>query len=136
MNNHVIDPTFFNDCIAEFAFEYDMYSENGVTHDEFGRVHHTWTKTTISGSLQSQGTNKTRNKTGNIAESKYNFYCKSMYRIAAGDFINYKNKWLKVGPVQDYDEYGVRSCEVEMINLAAYKDFSDYVDYINGTKII
>ena len=37
---------------------------------------------------------------------------------------------------KDYDEYGVREVRLTMINLAAYRDFADYLDYIHGKKLV
>lgn len=134
--NHVIDPTFFWDAIDEFAFNYDLYSETGKTVDEYGKRVLQYTHYTVNGSLQPSSTNISRDKKGNIVSKGYNFYCKSLYRININDIIKYKNIYLIVNSVMDYDEYGVRSCSLSMIDLAAYRDLADYVKYIEGTKIV
>ena len=135
--NHLVDPTFFWDAIEEFAFDYDLYvltEKNEV--DEYGNTTYTYDKTTIRGSLQSQGLSLSQEKKGNKTEKDYNFYCKSLYRINIGDVIEYKNNFFLVDSVQDYDEWGVRSCSVKGIQLTAYRDLADYVAYINGEKIV
>lgn len=134
--NHVIDPAYFYDAIEEFAFDYDCFVVNGFTIDEYGRKITKFEKMKIRGSLQSQGNSLRQSKDGNTQEMKYDFYCKSLYRINIGDFIFYKNKWLHVDSINDYDEYGVRSCSLQMIQLTNYKDLSDYVKYLEGEKIV
>lgn len=134
--NHLVDPTYFFDAIEEFAFDYDMYVEKGKEVDERGRIKKSFMKTTIRGSLQSQGTTINRSKQGNYEEMQYNFYCKSLYRINIGDFIFYKNRWLIVNSVQDYDEWGCRSASLSMVNLNNYKDFMEWLKYQEGEVII
>lgn len=134
--NHLIDPTYFFDAIEEFAFDYDMYVKKGKTIDDRGRVRYEYFKTTIRGSLQSGGTTINRSKEGNYENMTYNFYCKSLYRINIGDFIFYKNRWLIVNTVHDYDEWGCRSAELQMVNLNNYKDFKEWLKYQEGEIII
>lgn len=134
--NHLIDPTYFFDAIEEFAFDYDMYVKKGKTIDDRGRVRYEYFKTIIRGSLQSGGTTINRSKEGNYENMTYNFYCKSLYRINIGDFIFYKNRWLIVNTVRDYDEWGCRSAELQMVNLNNYKDFKEWLKYQEGEIII
>ncbi len=136
MNNHVIDPTFFYDAIEEFAFNYEVYVNTNYTIDEYGIRKNSYEKHVIRGSLQSKGTTQRQSKSGNTQSRGYNFYCKSLYRINIGDFIKYKNNWLHVDSVRDYDEYGVRSCTLTMIELSSYKDFAEYIKYIEGEEIV
>lgn len=134
--NHLIDPTYFFDAIEEFSFTYDIYVKVGETQDEYHRIKTTYDKQSIRGSLQSQGLNFSQKKEGNRYTNDYNFYCKSLYRIDIGDFIHYKNLWLYVKDVHEYDEWGVREASLEMVQLSAYKDLRDYVAYLKGEKII
>lgn len=134
--NHILDPTFFYDAIEEFSFNFDVYVVTAKTINEYGKTITTYTKTTIRGSLQSEGTKLSQNLSGNMTTMSYSFYCKSLYRINIGDIIEYKNNYLLVASVQDYDEYGCRSCDLEQIQLTAYRDLADYIAYLNGTKIV
>ena len=134
--NHLIDPSYFYDAIEEFAFDYDIYVQTGEERDERYKTKITYTKMTIRGSLQTHGLSIEHRKTGNIMSNEYNFYCKSLYRISIGDFINYKNVWLHVDDVHEYDEWGVREAKLRMIQLTAYKDLAEYVKYINGEEIV
>ena len=101
MINHVIDPTYFYDAIEEFAFNYTIYVETGKVVNDYGRYTITYTTNTIRGSLQSQGTSLNQSKNGNTVESKYNFYCKSLYRINIGDIICGDNTSDKVINIQN-----------------------------------
>lgn len=134
--NHVIDPTYFYDCIEEFSFNYTLYVETGITIDDYGLTHHSYTSKTVRGSLQSQGTRLKQSKDGNTNICEYNFYCKSLYRIDIGDILEYKGKYLRVNFVQDYDEYGVRNCTLEMVQLSAYRDLAAYIKYLNGEELV
>lgn len=134
--NHVIDPTFFNDAILEFAFNYDWFPMTGWKVDDMGRRIASFDKKVINGSLQPQTGSISFNKEGNTNQLKYNFYCKSLYRIDKGDFIFYKNRYLHVDGIQDYDEWGVREAYLTMVNLTDYRDFQDYLKYLNGEKIV
>ena len=134
--NHVVDPTYFFDAIEEFSFDYDAYIVTDTNNDEYGRITFTYEKQTIRGSLQSQGKRVIRDKAGNTEEMIYRFYCKSLYRINNGDFIFYKNRYLLVTNTDDYDEWGVRSAELKMVQLTDYRDLYEYVKYINGDIII
>ncbi len=134
--NHLVDPTFFDDAIMEFTFIYDWYVEIDKSTDSHFRLTHTFNKTIIKGSLQSDGKSISQSNKGNTVKMTYKFYCKSLYRIKIGDFINYKDKWLYVNQVQDYDEWGVRECELEMIQLSDNKDLLEYVKYLNGEILV
>ena len=134
--NHVIDPTYFYDCIEEFSFNFTIYTVTNKTIDDYGNVKYTYDNAIIRGSLQSDGTRLVQSQEGNTTVVKYRFYCKSLYRINIGDIIEYKNKYLRVDFVQDYDEYGVRNCELTMIQLTAYRDLRDYIRYLNGEVLV
>lgn len=134
--NHVIDPTYFYDAIEEFAFNFEWYPRKGTIINELGKRSYTYDNQTIRGSLQSQGTNLRQNVDLNTEDMQYRFYCKSLYRISIGDFIKYKNRYLRVSAVRDYDEYGVRSCTLQMVNLVNYKDFQLYLKYLEGQVIV
>lgn len=136
LQNHLIDPTFFFDAIEEFSFNYIIYIANHGEIDEYGRIKNSYTTSTIRGSLQSDGTRRNQSKDGNTDIVSYRFYCKSLYRIDIGDIIAYKGKYLRCMKVQDYDEYGVREAELQMITLMAYRDFADYIKYQTGAKLI
>jgi len=134
--NHVIDPTFFYDVIEEFSFNYTIYVLTGKSIDEYGETTSTYTTSTIRGSLQSHGTTLNKSLEGNTTSIRYNFYCKSLYRINIGDVIVYKNNYLRVISVRDYDEYGCRSCELEQVQLTAYRDLAAYVKYLQGQEFV
>ena len=134
--NHLIDPSYFYDAIEEFAFDYDIYIQVDRKLDEYHRLSYSFEKTIIRGSLQTQGLSLSMSKKGNTQANTYNFYCKSLYRINIGDFIHYKNMWLHVNSVHEYDEWGVREATLEMVQLSAYKDLEEYVKYINGDIIV
>ena len=134
--NHVVDPTWFWDAIEEFAFDYDWFIVGSVTTDELFRDKYTYTKDTIHGSLQSQGTSVNLLKTGNTESMEYEFYCASIYRIKVNDFILYKNRWLHVESVRDIDEFGVRSARLKMVNLNNYNDLLEYVKYLDGEILV
>lgn len=134
--NHVVDPTYFYDAIEEFAFDFDWYVATGVDSDELFRDVRTFEKRTIRGSLQSQGTALNQSTAGNTENMEYEFYCKSLFRIQIGDFIFYKNRWLHVESVRDFDEWGVRSARLKMVNLANYHDFEEYIKYLRGEKLV
>lgn len=135
--NHVIDPTFFYDVIEEFSFDYDIYVlEENDEPDEYGRIINKYNKDIIRGSLQTQGITEIQSKDGNKQDLTYDFYCKSLYKINIGDIIEYEGNFLRVNFVKNYDEYGVREARLKMINLAAYRDFADYIKYLKGEKIV
>ena len=134
--NHVIDPTFFYDAIEEFSFNYDIYVVVKKDLNEAGKTVITFDKQIIRGSLQSQGTVLVQSETGNMTTMRYDFYCKSLYRINIGDVIVYKNRYLLCKEVRDYDEYGVRSASLEQIQLTAYRDLRDYVKYLKGEELV
>lgn len=129
---HVIDPTFFYDAIALFNMSVDWFSENEKTIDRYGELSTTYEHRIIQGSLQSQGTSLNFGADGNTEDMKYEFYCKSLYRIKIGDFLFYKNRWLHVESVRDFDEWGVRSAVLKMVNLTNYKDLEETVKYLRG----
>ena len=134
--NHLVDPTYFYDAIEEFSFNFTIYTVTNKTIDDYGNVKYTYDNAIIRGSLQSDGTRLMQSQEGNTTVVKYRFYCKSLYRINIGDIIEYKNKYLRVDFVQDYDEYGVRNCELTMIQLTAYRDLRDYIRYLNGEVLV
>lgn len=136
MQNHVIDPTYFYDCIEEFSFDYNIYVVEKKEIDASGNVKRTYSKNLIRGSLQSQGVELRQSKDGNTKEMRYNFYCKSLYRIDIGDIIEYKNRYLRVESVKDFDEYGVRECSLLMVQLTKYRDLADYIKYLQGEKLV
>lgn len=134
--NHLVDPTFFFDAIEEFSFDYNIFvvNKNGV--DDYGNTKLTYEKKTIRGSLQVQTKKERQSKDGNTAEVRYMFYCKSLYRIDVGDIIEYNGDFLRCNETHPYDEYGCREAALTMINLAAYRDFADYIKYLRGEKLI
>ena len=136
MQNHVIDPTYFYDCIEEFSFDYNIYVVEKKEIDASGNVKRTYSKNVIRSSLQSQGVELRQSKDGNTKEMRYNFYCKSLYRIDIGDIIEYKNRYLRVESVKDFDEYGVRECSLLMVQLTKYRDLADYIKYLQGEELV
>lgn len=134
--NHVIDPTFFNDAIEEFAFNYSLYVFKGVKIDDYGKEKRQFERKIIRGSLQPQGRSLSQRKEGSTESLMYDFYCRSLYRIDIGDVLEYKNNYLMVNSVQDYDEYGVRSCSLIMIQLTSDRDLADFVKYARGEKLV
>ena len=134
--NHVIDPTYFYDCIEEFSFNYEIYIVVEKTLADDGRTVTKFDRQIIRGSLQSQGTALQQSEDGNMTMMRYNFYCKSLYRINIGDVIVYKNRYLLCKEVRDYDEYGVRSASLEQIQLTVYRDLHDYVKYLKGEELV
>ena len=134
--NHVVDPTYFYDAIEEFAFNYNWFVKNSENVDDYGRVVSGYDQKIIRGSLQSQGSSIIQEKTGNKIRHDYNFYCKSLYRINKYDIIQYKDNYYMVTEVHDYDEWGVRSASLSIITLTEHKDFNDYLEYLNGTKLV
>ena len=130
--NHVVDPTYFYEAIEQFSFDFDWYPIKDTEIDELGKRVLKYGKETIRGSLQSKGTRLNQNVNRNSEDMQYEFYCKSLYRISIGDFIFYKNRWLRVFTVNDFDEYGVRSAVLQMVELNNYKDFKEYLKYLRG----
>lgn len=130
--NHIIDPTYFYDAIAQFAFDYIIYHADGLTVDDEGKQSYSYTEATINGSLQSQGHRRSQGKKGNIDNWEYKLYCKSLYRIDIGDMIKYNDKYLYVDDITDYDEWGVREAHLQMVDLNAYRDFADWLKYQQG----
>ena len=133
---HVIDPTFFDEALLEFNMSVDWYYEGDKTIDRYGDLTTSYVKRTIEGSLQSQGTSLSLSKEGNTEDMEYEFFCKSLFRIKIGDFLFYKNRWLHVYSVRDFDEWGVRSAKLKMVNLTNYKDLEETVKYLEGQILI
>ena len=134
--NHLIDPSYFYDAIEEFTFDYDIYVQTSETLNAYYRKAYTYEKQTIRGSLQTQGLSLHQSKSGNTETNEYNFYCKSLYRIKIGDFICYKEQWLHVDSVHEYDEWGVREAHLTMVQLTSYNDLAEYVKYLKGEIIV
>lgn len=134
--NHIINTSFFDDVIEEFSFEYEWYALKDVIVDELGYQKNQYTLAKIKGSLQPQGTRRSYNKEGNNTSNSYEFYCKSIYRINIGDFINYNEDWLIVVSVNPYDEYGVRKCSLESVNMAQYQDLLEFKKALTGELIV
>lgn len=134
--NHIVDPTYFYDAIDLFEFEYKCYMLAGKKIDEYGMTKSYYECKSICGSLQTQGTNLEQRQTGNIQTVKYNFYCKSLYRINIGDVIYYNNNYLRCTSIHDYDEYGVREAGLEMIQLSSYRDLEEYIKFEEGEELI
>ena len=134
--NHVVDPTYFYEAIEQFSFNFDWYPVKDTEIDELGKRVLKYGKETIRGSLQSKGTRLNQNVNRNSEDMQYEFYCKSLYRISIGDFIFYKNRWLRVFTVNDFDEYGVRSAVLQMVELNNYKDFKEYLKYLRGETLV
>lgn len=134
--NHVVDPTYFYDAIEEFAFDFVIYVVTNKSIDEYGKRIRSFTKQMIRGSLQSDGTELNQSKDGSMTQRNYKFYCKSLYRIDIGDILEYKNNYLLVDSVHDYDEYGVREASLKQIQLTAYRDLADYIKYLSGEKFV
>ena len=134
--NHVVDPTYFYDAIEEFAFNFEWYPCKGTTVDPMGHRVYKYDSQIIRGSLQSQGTTLSQNVNLNTEDMQYEFYCKSLYRITIGDFIHYKDRWLRVFGVHDYDEWGVRQADLRMVQLSNYHDFEQYLKYLTGQVIV
>lgn len=134
--NHVVDPTYFYEAIEQFSFNFDWYPVKDTEIDELGKRVLKYGKETIRGSLQSKGTRLNQNVNRNSEDIQYEFYCKSLYRISIGDFIFYKNRWLRVFTVNDFDEYGVRSAVLQMVELNNYKDFKEYLKYLRGETLV
>lgn len=134
--NHVIDPTYFYDAIEEFSFTYKIHVVSNEKLDDYGNLVQTYITKDIEGSLQSDGTQERQSKEGNTQEKNYRFYCKSLYRINLGDIIEYKKEFLRVNWIKDYDEFGVREARLSTIKLTQYRDFADYIKYLNGEKLV
>ena len=134
--NHIVDPTYFYDAINLFEFEYKCYVLSDKRIDEYGRTKSYYDTKYILGSLQSGGTSLEQRQAGNIQKLTYDFYCKSLYRINIGDVIYYRNNYLRCVSVQDYDEYGVRSAHLEMIQLSAYRDLEEYIKFEKGDELV
>lgn len=134
--NHVIDPQFFYELINRFSFDYDIYVRVKQDVDDAGYQTQTYSKQTISGSLQVGEVKRSVRKEGSTDSVEYDFYCKSLYRIQIGDFINYNNTWMICDAVQAYDEYGVRQAHLKVIQLSMYSDLQAYVKFLQGKEIV
>lgn len=134
--NHVVDPTYFYDAIEMFAFNFTLYHKTNEEKDENFNVVSTYESTIVRGSLQSQGSKVNRSKKGNTNSHDYNFYCKSLYRIHIDDIMEYKNNYYIVNDVRDYDEWGVRSASLSLITLTEYRDFAEYLKYLEGEMLV
>lgn len=133
---HIVDPTFFDDVLHEFDIKVDWYVRTDKTVNDMGQLVNGYTKKKIVGSLQSKGVDLKLQKEGNMEEMRYDFFCKSLYRIKNGDFIEYKHRYLMVEHVQDYDEWGVREASLIEVNLMQYNDLAEYIKYLNGEIIV
>lgn len=134
--NHLIDPSYFDDAIEEFSFDYDWYHIVGMEIDELGNQKHSFEKMTLRGSLQPGSTRRRMDKEGMVETKPYEFYCKSIYRISSGDFIKFNEEWLIVTSVQMYDEYGVRHVSLESADMALYQDLLEAEKALNGEIIV
>jgi len=134
--NHIIDPTYFNDLINMFGFNYDAYIVVGIERDDYGIQKSKFNKMNIFGSLQTQGLRKVQRNDGNYTVESYKFYCSSLYRLNEGDFIQYQNKLLHITAVFSYDEYGVREVDLERTQLDNHRDLQEFVKFISGDKIV
>lgn len=134
--NHVVDPTYFYDAVEEFAFNFDWYPVKDMDTNAKGKLVYTYGHEIIRGSLQSQGTTLNQSEALNSENMEYEFYCMSLYRIHEGDFIFYKERWLRCFQVYDYDEWGVRRATLRMVDLTNYRDFAEYLNYLNGTVLV
>lgn len=134
--NHIIDPTFFYDAIEMYSFDYDAYIVVNVIRDEYGMQKSQFSKVTIRGSLQTQGLFLNQRSSGNTVSNQFKFYCKSLYRLQIGDFIQYGDKLLHVTNMVPYDEYGVREATLEMTQLNEHQDLLEYIKFITGERIV
>lgn len=132
---HLIDPTYFDDALAQFDDEYTVYVAGDLIIDDYGNQKRNFTSYQIRGSLQSKGKSINKNSTGgNTYTWRFEFYCKSCYPLDIGDYIYARDVLLIVTRVTDLDEFGVRSCELNMTNLAATKDLEDFIKYQDGRQ--
>ena len=136
-DRRIIDPDFFDEAIGEFRFQYNWFIENSKKVDDLGRLVSSFDKQTIYGSLQPDASTLNQSVDGNYQSLKYRFYCKAIYRINIGDFLQDDDgNYLHVDGVQNYDGWGVRQCTLTMVTLNQYKNFQDYIKYLNGEKIL
>lgn len=136
MQNHLVDPTFFFDAIEEFSFDYTIIVPVELNVEQAGKQNFKYMKQTIRGSLQSGGKSVNRSLEGNTVSHSYDFYCKALYRIDTDSYIIYNNTCLLVTSVNDYDEFGVRSCHLESVDINKNRDLRDYIKYLIGEKLI
>ena len=133
--NHLVDPSYFDDAIEQFEFDYVWLHCKGLEVDELGNQKNTYEQLPLRGSLQPQGYKRENNKEGNTETRPFMFYCKSIYRIDVGDIVIYNNIYLMVDGINLYDEYGVRSCSLESIDIAQYRDLQEAVKCLTGEVI-
>ena len=135
--NHIIDPTFFFDAVEEFAFNYTIYRKNKVdTIDDYGRAIPNYTKDIIRGSFQTKGSAISRKTQGNTDSENIDFYCMSLYRIDIGDIVERNGNYYICSNIHNYDEWGVREASLTMKTLQEVRDFSDWLSFQNGGKIV
>lgn len=132
MSRHIIDPTFFDDAIDEYSFEYEAYIVSNIEPNEYGMQKATFDKVKVRGSLQTQGSTLSQNAKGNVVSNRFKFYYKSKYRLNIGDFMTYDNKLLHVINSQPYNEYGVRECTLEMTQLNEHRDLAEFIHLQTG----
>lgn len=136
MNNHLLTPTFFDQAIEIFSFNYVAFICDKITMDDEGNQVKHFVKDTVRGSFQSGGMSKRQHVSGNTGEEPFNFYCKNIYRLKIGDYILYKKKLFRItGIPEPYDEYGVRALSGEMEDLTIPDDLNEYADYIEGVRL-
>lgn len=130
---HIVDPTFFDDALAEFDDEYTVYVAGNLIIDDYGNQKRTYSAHKIRGSLQSEEKriNKSANG-GNTYQWQFQFYCKSSYPIDIHDYLLADGKLLLVTGVTCRDEAGVRWCSLEMTNLADPKDLEKFNKFEDG----
>ena len=105
----------------------------GIDVDDLGRQVTKFSKNKIRGSLQSQGTSLSQSAERTTETMRYEFYCKSLYRIYVGDFIRYKDRWLHVDSVNDYDEYKLKDA-VYQKTILGKNEFDFYRDIDKAKK--
>lgn len=132
---HIVDPTFYDDAIAEFDDDYTVYVAGDMIIDEYGNQTRNYTSHKIRGSLQSDGKRINKNSNGgNTYTWNFHFYCKSCYPLEINDYILFEGKLLLVTSVTDRDEAGVRWADLEMTNLAAPQDLKNFDKFEDGRK--
>lgn len=139
MSNHVIPTTYFWDAIEAFSFNYVFYTYTKREVNALGKVIKKYDKSTIRGSLQAEsGFTKQRDKSGSTVSATFKFYCKSIYRVNVDDFIQMPNGQFLIctGVTEPYDEYGVRAASFSMTDLSNHKDLQEYIDFLEGKKLL
>lgn len=133
---HVIPPNYFDEVIEQFSFDYEWWHTTSLTIDDYGNQKNTYMRMALRGSLQPQNQTLRRDKSGNQEQRTYRFYCKSIYRIDTGDFINYNNIWLICTGIELLDEYGVRVANLESTDMSLYRDLMEAVKAQTGEIIV